>query len=177
MMLARMVPTITVPEFIKRRTAEITAFCLATVGLVVGASLLTYHADDSSLNHLSDAPVRNALGFFGASLADMLKQTIGWMSALVMLASFGWAWRLLAKDDAMRMAWRVVALIGALVSGSTLLALLAASTHAGWLHSASGAMGILVAFKLVPLLSVLGTAGLMAVACSSNDCCQWSNPC
>ncbi len=163
MMLARMVPTITVPEFIKRRTAEITAFCLATVGLVVGASLLTYHADDSSLNHLSDAPVRNALGFFGASLADMLKQTIGWMSALVMLASFGWAWRLLAKDDAMRMAWRVVALIGALVSGSTLLALLAASTHAGWLHSASGAMGILVAFKLVPLLSVLGTAGLMAV--------------
>jgi len=83
-------------------------------------------------------PRRNLLGYFGANLADMLKQTLGWMSLLLMLASFGWAWRLAVKDDAMRWAWRVVALIAALIAGATLLALIAASTKAVWMHQAGG---------------------------------------
>ena len=161
MLLARLVPTITIPGFIRARAVEITAGVLVILGGVLTAALLTYHSDDPSLNHLSDIPVRNALGFFGATLADMLKQTIGWMSLLVMASCFGWAWRLIAKDDEMRMAWRVVALITSLVSGSTLFAMLAASTHAGWLHEASGAVGILVAFKSVPLIGIWGT-GLAA---------------
>jgi S-DNA-T family DNA segregation ATPase FtsK/SpoIIIE len=162
-MLARFVPTMQMPPFVKHRAAEIMAVCLAAIGLVLFTSLVTYHAGDPSLNHLSDAAPKNALGFFGATLADMLKQTVGWMSVLMVFASFGWAWRLILKDDEMRMAWRVVALIAALVSGATLLALLAASTHATWMNHAGGAIGILVAFKLVPLLSAWGTGALAAV--------------
>ena len=162
-MLARLVPSLEMPELIKRRAAEIIALGLAAVGTVLLLALATYDAADPSLNHLSDAPPHNALGFFGATLADMLKQTMGWMSVLLMFASFGWAWRLVLKDDSLRMAWRVVALIGALISGATLLALIAASSHAGWMHQAGGAIGVLVAFKLVPSLSVLGTGALMAV--------------
>ncbi len=162
-MLARFVPTMQMPPFIKHRAAEIMAVGLAVLGVVLFAALVTYRADDPSLNHLSDAPPQNALGFFGATLADMLQQTVGWMSALVVCASFGWAWRLMVKDDEMRMAWRVIALIAALVSGATLLALLAATTHASWMSHAGGAIGIIVAFKLVPLLSVWGAGALAAV--------------
>ena len=162
-MLLRMVPTITVPEFIKTRAGEIAAVCLAAFGLTLLLALTTYYQNDPSLNHLSDEAPRNALGFFGATLADMFRQTIGWMSALVIMASFGWAWRLMLKDDEMRMAWRVVALLTAVISGATLMALIAASSKAVWMHQAGGAAGILVAFKLLPLLSVWGTAALMAV--------------
>ena len=85
MMLARLVPAITMPSFIKRRASEICAGAFATFGSVLLVALLTYHSEDPSLNHLSDVAARNALGEFGATLADMLKQTIGWMSVLVLL--------------------------------------------------------------------------------------------
>jgi S-DNA-T family DNA segregation ATPase FtsK/SpoIIIE len=166
-MLARFVPSFEMPEFIKRRAGEITAVCLTLGGLTLLAALATYNPADPSLNHLSDAPPTNALGFFGASLADMAKQTLGWMSVLVVFASLGWAWRLALKDDEMRMAWRVVALLSSLVGGCTLLAMIAASSHATWMNQAGGAVGVLVAYKLIPLVGAWGTgiaAALMLLA-------------
>jgi S-DNA-T family DNA segregation ATPase FtsK/SpoIIIE len=157
MLLTRMMPTITIPHFIRARAGEIAALCLAAAGVTMLLSLATYYANDPSLNHLSDLPPKNALGFFGASLADMLRQTFGWMSALIVAASFGWAWRLMLKDDEMRMAWRVVSLMVAVVGGATVLAMLAASSGAVWMQQAGGATGILVAFKLIPLIGSWGT--------------------
>ena len=148
------------PSFIRARSSEITAVLLAAVGGVLAASLVTYHSGDPSFNHLSDVTPRNALGFFGASLADALKQTTGWMSALAAMAFFGWSWRLMLKDETIRLAWRVVSLLFSMVSGCTLLALLAASSNALWLREASGAMGIIMAMKLMPLLTMWGTAAL-----------------
>ena len=163
MMLARLVPTVTMPSIVRRYGAEIFAAALMVFGLVLFGALATYHAADPSLNHLSDAPPKNALGFFGASLADMLKQTLGWMSALLVLSSFGWAWRVALKDDKLHLAVRFFALIGALIGGATLLALIAASTHAPWMSQAGGAVGILVAFKLIPLITPWGTAAAMGL--------------
>ena len=76
-MVSRIVAAIPVPPFIRRFSGEITGFVLAGAGLALAASLITYHSGDPSFNHLSDVPVRNALGIFGASMADVLKQTIG----------------------------------------------------------------------------------------------------
>ena len=162
-MLARLVPNVQVPNFVRRRTSEITAVCLAIVGFVLLASLSTYHANDPSLNHLSDSAPDNMLGFFGATVADMLKQTIGWMSVLLMFACLGWAWRIILKDDAMRMAWRIVALVVAILAGDTLLALVAASSNAPWMFQAGGAVGKLIAYHLIHPLSVLSTGVLMGV--------------
>ena len=162
-MLTRFVPEITVPMFIRRRTSELMALGFALFGAVLLAALITYHSEDPSFNHLSDVGPRNALGYFGATLADMLQQTMGWMSVLLMLASFGWAWRLMLKDDEMRMAWRVVALLFAIISGCTLLAIIAASSHAVWMSHAGGAIGILIGYKLVPLITVWGVGALMAL--------------
>ena len=162
-MLARFVPTMTMPGIIRRYMAEILAAALMVLGVVLFGALATYHAADPSLNHLSDAPPQNALGFFGASLADMLKQTLGWMSALLVLSCFGWAWRVALKDDRLHITIRFLALIGALIGGATLLALIAASTKAVWMNQAGGAVGILVAFKLIPLITPWGTAAAMAL--------------
>ena len=159
-MVSKIVAAIPVPSFVRARSSEITAVLLAAVGGVLAASLVTYHSGDPSFNHLSDVAPRNALGFFGASLADALKQTTGWMSALAAMAFFGWSWRLMLKDDTIRLAWRMVALLFSMVSGCTLLALLAASSNALWLREASGAMGIIMAMKLMPLLTMWGTAAL-----------------
>ena len=60
-------------------------------------------------------PVQNALGATGANLADILKQTVGWMSVLIIFALCGWAWRLILRDESMRVTWRVIALLVTLV--------------------------------------------------------------
>lgn len=163
MQLMRLVPTITVPEFIKDRATEITAACLAAAGVVMLLAIATYNPNDPSINHLSDIPPRNALGFFGASLADLMRQTIGWMSVMVALSFMGWAWRLALKDDDMRMAWRVTALIAGVIGGAMLLALIAATSKAVWMHQAGGWVGILFVYKLVPHLSLWGTGAFAAI--------------
>ena len=156
--MGRMVAAIPMPPFIRRRSGEIAGLCLALAGGALAVALATYHPTDPSFNRVSPEPVRNALGLFGASLADLSKQTLGWTGILLIACLFGWTWRLMLKDTTMRWAWRVIALLVALVTGSTLLAMLAAATNAAALQQASGAIGIVVGVKLIPLLGNLGVA-------------------
>lgn len=159
-MMGRMVAAIPMPPVIKRRSGELAGLGLAIAATALTIALATYYPGDPSLNRVGDAPAQNALGLFGATMADLSKQTLGWTSALLVACLFGWSWRLLLKDETMRWAWRVVALLTALVTGSTILALLAAATEAAFLQPASGAIGIVVGVKLIP---VLGNWGLAAV--------------
>ena len=162
-MVGKLVAAIPMPSFVKRRTAEIVAFVFIGLACAIVAALVTYHADDPSWNHASAEPVRNVLGLMGASIADMLRQTFGWMSALVVAAFFGWSWRLLLKDETTRWAWRVLALLVCLMGGTTLLALLAAATNAPWLASASGALGVVIGVQLIPHLGNWGLGIASAV--------------
>ena len=157
-MVAKLVAAIPVPPFMKRYADECIAVVLATMGGLLLVSLVSYHGADPSLNHLSDTPPRNALGYFGANLADVFKQTLGWMSLVVIGATFGWAWRLLARDESVHLAWRILALLFAVASGSTLLALIAASSDIAFLHDAGGAVGIVLGMALVPLVKLWGAA-------------------
>ncbi len=160
-MVGKLVAAIPMPTFVKRRYGELAAFVLVTAGVLMIAALVTYYPNDPSWNHASADPVKNVLGTFGATIADMLKQTLGWMSVLVVVAAFGWSWRLIKKNETMRFAWRVVALITCLLGGSTMLALLAAATDAPLLKAASGALGIILGVTLVP---VFGNWGLGILA-------------
>lgn len=162
-MVGKFVAAVVMPPFIRRRSGELVGLLLAAAGGLILVALMTYHSGDPSYNHLSDVEPRNALGYFGATLADLLKQTLGWTSLLLVFAAFGWAWRLMLKDETMRFAWRVVALMLSLLTGSTLLAMLAVATGWASMNSASGAMGIVVAMKLLPLLTIWGTAALCAL--------------
>jgi S-DNA-T family DNA segregation ATPase FtsK/SpoIIIE len=166
-MVGRVLAAIPVPSFMRRRASECMAVLFVVIGVLLSAALMSYHAGDPSFNRAGIAPVENALGSFGASLADVLKQTIGWMSALTIVAMFGWAWRLILKDETIRVVWRFIALMMAIISGSTLLALLAAGSGAPWLREASGAIGIVIGVALVPAMTSWGlalAAGLVFLA-------------
>jgi S-DNA-T family DNA segregation ATPase FtsK/SpoIIIE len=160
-MVTRLVSALPMPGMVKRYSSELAAFALTALALVVALVLVTYHAGDSSLNYISDAPTQNFLGSFGATLADMLRQTLGFMSVLIIFASLGWAWRLFTRDETIRLSWRVVALIAALVSGSTLMALIAATSNSAPLGEMSGSIGILVGIWLMNLITVWGAMMLM----------------
>jgi S-DNA-T family DNA segregation ATPase FtsK/SpoIIIE len=61
---------------------------MALLGLSGLISFLSYHADDPSLNVVTDNPVRNVLGSFGATIADMALQSLGlaaWPMAALMI--------------------------------------------------------------------------------------------
>src|SRR6186713_2446582 len=98
-MVGRLIGALPVPGFIRKRSGECMGVAFVIGGVLLAAALLTYHAGDPSWNQTGDAPATNALGNTGANIADLLKQTIGWMSALIVIALFGWSWRLIMKDD------------------------------------------------------------------------------
>ena len=157
-MVTRVLSAIPVPGFVRKRAGELFGVGFVMGGVLLAAALITYHAGDPSWNHTGGEPVQNALGATGANIADVLKQTIGWMSALVVIALFGWSWRLITRDETVKLRWRFLALLAAVVSGCTLLALLAAGSGAPWLASASGPIGIVVANALVPSITAWGVA-------------------
>jgi DNA segregation ATPase FtsK/SpoIIIE, S-DNA-T family len=84
-----------VSEFLARRAAEALGLCLLAVALMVAAALWGYDPNDPSLNHAVAGPSTNPLGRFGASLADLLQQTLGLAAWLIVLILPVWALRLI----------------------------------------------------------------------------------
>lgn len=162
-MITRLMTAIPVPGFISRRAGEFYALLAVTASILIATALLTYHSSDPSWNQVGEGLARNALGQPGAILADILRQSFGAMTILLVIAPLGWAWRWLMKDSSGSMIWRVLALVMALLSGATLVALLAASTDSAWLDSATGALGIVVGVGLVKLASSLGAMMIAAM--------------
>lgn len=64
-------------------TDEIIGILLIVLGLLLGISLLTYHADDLSFSTVSSDPkIQNAIGKVGANLSDLFFQLFGISSYL-----------------------------------------------------------------------------------------------
>jgi S-DNA-T family DNA segregation ATPase FtsK/SpoIIIE len=84
-----------VSEFLARRAAEALGLCLLAVALVVAVALWGYDPNDPSLNHAIAGPSTNPLGRFGASMADLLQQTLGLAGWLIVLILPIWALRLI----------------------------------------------------------------------------------
>ena len=70
-----------------RRLNELAGFVGLTISVLLLLSLVSYHASDISLDVAAPAafsqPARNWIGMFGAYLADMLYQLLGY-AALVL---------------------------------------------------------------------------------------------
>ncbi len=73
---------------------------LATIaGLAaVAAALATWSATDPSLSNATSAPAKNALGFFGASVADLAMQLFGLASATMLPPFLVVGWRLVTGE-------------------------------------------------------------------------------
>ena len=150
----------------RRRLAGLGAMVLAAAAVGLLAVLLTYDAQDPSLNTATARAARNVFGAPGATLADLLLQGFGAAALLPGLALLAWAWRLGVGNSVGRGSalWRVIALLvalpvlaAALSAGAALL-----GTMPVWPAAAGpgGAAGLIVsADAMMAGRGLMGQAG------------------
>ena len=66
----------------------------AAVSVVVLVALISFNAEDPTLNRVTDSPAANLLGWPGSYLADLLLQTVGLGAVGIIVSFLGWGWRI-----------------------------------------------------------------------------------
>ena len=92
------------------------AIMLLCGGIFGFLSCLGYHPADESLNTVSDTPIQNLMGAFGAVWADLLWQSFGKMCWLVVCAPIAWGVMLMFRLTG-HFKWRAAALLPAVLIG------------------------------------------------------------
>jgi S-DNA-T family DNA segregation ATPase FtsK/SpoIIIE len=82
-------------DFLRRRSIEAAGFLLMLFAFFAALTLFSYDPADPSLSHATSAPVRNLGGKLGATVADVLLQTLGLGAALIVATIAAWGWRLM----------------------------------------------------------------------------------
>jgi S-DNA-T family DNA segregation ATPase FtsK/SpoIIIE len=106
----------------RRRAVELLGVGLLVAALALAVALWGHDPNDPSLNNATGGPSANPLGQFGASVADMAKQTIGLAAWIVALVLPLWGLRLILGRP-LNWPWLpVVALPLALLAAAAYLA-------------------------------------------------------
>jgi S-DNA-T family DNA segregation ATPase FtsK/SpoIIIE len=152
-----------IAAFLRNRTVEGGGVALASLGLVVAATLLTYDRADPSFNTAvspeANHKVANVLGTPGAYAADMLLQPFGAAAYLIPALLLVWGLRIMAHRGFGRPARRVLPALGALLLGA--MALGGAPAFPGWqlTHDhLGGGLGALLLDGGAALAALLGPA-------------------
>jgi S-DNA-T family DNA segregation ATPase FtsK/SpoIIIE len=90
-----------VRDALHRRLRELGGLALIGLAILLAMALATWSVQDPSLSHATNKPVHNALGQYGAIVADLLMQLFGVASLALMLPIAIWGWRL-ASNRPMR---------------------------------------------------------------------------
>ncbi|MEO8300348.1 MAG: DNA translocase FtsK 4TM domain-containing protein [Rhizomicrobium sp.] len=143
------------------RLMRVLALRGAGLALLVAAmaaltALLTYSADDASLNNANLRDASNWLGPLGAVAADMLLQIFGWAALAFLAPLFVWGTRAVRGRSIKYAMWRLVA----------------------W---PLGTVTVAAGFGLLPPLSGLpagagGTIGIAATGLSAHAALAWQTP-
>ncbi len=80
------------PGVLKRNIIAITGLALFLGTLVAAASLATWSVNDPSLTYATSGEPKNALGFWGASFADLTMQFLGISGVLALVPAAIWGW-------------------------------------------------------------------------------------
>jgi S-DNA-T family DNA segregation ATPase FtsK/SpoIIIE len=140
---------------------------MALASILLLLSLVTYHPTDPSLNTSVDAAtphsVRNWAGLFGASLSDLMLQSLGITAFLLPLwaGGLGWGWIRSRTNGAIWL--RSLGAVLAISFAPAVFGLL--PWHWRWLHAlpVEGVIGRLIAGSLIVYLNMQG-AWLVAAA-------------
>ncbi|MEM7302955.1 MAG: DNA translocase FtsK [Pseudomonadota bacterium] len=99
-------------------------------GVVAGAvSLATWSINDPSLTYANGGEARNALGFWGASFADIAMQFFGLVAALLLVPPAVWGWMKFSGHMIGQMKLRIAAWIaGSVFAGGAIGAITAPDT-------------------------------------------------
>jgi len=109
---------------LKRRLLESLGFSLLLACFLLVLALLTYDPRDPSLNTAVDAAPHNFLGYSGAVLADLLRQSLGFAAFLIPMVLLGWCFRLLLNRPLISLRLKVALLPVVLVLGAFALSVL-----------------------------------------------------
>ncbi|SEH27794.1 DNA translocase FtsK [Magnetospirillum fulvum] len=140
-------------EFLRRRLAQSGGLVLIAAAAALGAALSSADSHDPSINTAAEGPIHNLLGRPGATLADLLLQTVGWGAVALIVAALVWGGLILVRAKPPR-AWsgRLAVLPVAMVALAVTLAALplpeSETLPAGW----GGALGRLISDGLTALL-------------------------
>ena len=115
--------------YVAKRAAEVTGACLAFSVLGAALSLVTWSAQDPTLNYAHDGAVKNLLGAPGALIGDLIMQVWG-ISALALLTPVGiWGWHLFMRHRLDRILGRLVFLFCGAACAAGLASLLPATSN------------------------------------------------
>jgi S-DNA-T family DNA segregation ATPase FtsK/SpoIIIE len=130
-------PTILPPgttEFLRQRLIEAGGMMIALAGVGVMLALVSFHPDDPSLNAATSASSLNWLAEPGATLADILMQTMGLAAWLLPVTLLAWGWQV-SKHKGLGRVWlRITLLSVALLLAAVALA--GPQSGASWIINA-----------------------------------------
>ncbi|MBA5778622.1 DNA translocase FtsK [Stappia sp. F7233] len=113
-----------VKRLLRRNFAGAVGLGLTALAASLAAALATWSVNDPSYNHATEEPVRNALGWPGAVVADLLMQSIGLATAIFLVPVVLWGWRLISGKSLRIARRRIVAWgLGTLLAAGSLAAL------------------------------------------------------
>ena len=155
-------------RYLKRRGEEILGLALMGLAALLAVALLGFDANDPSLNSIAaTTAVANPLGRPGALVADLVLQSLGMASALLVLVPAVWGWRVLRHERPRLLTLRLTATPFALSLASFALALapvpLVWPLRAG-LGGFLGSLMLNPAAELAPYLEPVGGVLALAVA-------------
>ncbi|HNQ91338.1 MAG TPA: DNA translocase FtsK 4TM domain-containing protein [Alphaproteobacteria bacterium] len=160
-------------DYLTERLHDVKALVITFAGAFLLLSLLTYHAEDPSLNTVAGPEnILNWMGQSGAYVADFLVQIFGVGSLVLGLGLITWGWRMWKQEDFGPLWGRMIALLAA----SILLGIAGGAVSGGsWISHATmgGAGGILLLNKITSLVDgfltfyphiiVAGIAGVLGL--------------
>jgi S-DNA-T family DNA segregation ATPase FtsK/SpoIIIE len=145
---------------IRRRLAELLALALVIAGLVATVALASYDPADPSWSTATTRRTANLAGPFGAHVADLLLQGVGYAAWLPVACLMTWAYRLATHRGLQPFVLRLACLLAALPLTAASLALLPLPEAAPAPAGGAGAAGPAIAEAVLDLLSrVLGPVG------------------
>ena len=138
-----------------RRLNEVIGFLILSTGLVVLLSLVSFHAQDPSLDSAAASRPLNLIGYPGAYVSDVLLQVFGAVAFLFPLLLFLLSWKWIRSEELLAGGTKIV--------GSTLLTLSAGATLSflpwhlyGGTVRLGGTLGLITANQLVDSLNPAG---------------------
>ena len=134
---------------LRRLLARALGLTLITAAVGAAVAIVTYVPTDPSWNTASGAIALNALGLWGANVADAIWQSIGVAGWIAVVPPFAWGLWLVDGRVGLRLALRVVAWLTAIALIATSLALFPALSD----QNAQTNMGGVVGDLILPLLA------------------------
>ncbi len=151
-------------EMLERRLKALFGLMLFGAGIALALALGSYEPTDSSWLSATYAPIRNLLGWTGASAASALYMVIGWGGWGIALLLLGWGMRFMLDVGTRRLAVRI--LVAPVWIAVTAIFASTQIPGSSWEHSfgLGGLFGDMVLGMLLSTLPFTATEALNATA-------------